>query len=133
MKDTIKSQATDIIYLKQTIEDLKKYMDNQISVIMNKFNNKLESQAIEINIIKQSIPDQQKSMEIKITQITNKIEAIIENQADLKEIYNNSVLSMKKTNELAKIDFKKTDITLTGHSHYVNSLIELRCGKIASA
>ena len=65
LQDTIKSQAKDIIHLKKTVQDLKKYMDNQISLIINKFNDKLDSQAIEISNIKQSIPDQQNSIEIK--------------------------------------------------------------------
>ena len=46
-------------------------MDNQISLIVNKFNDKIDSNAIEISEIKRSIPDDEKSLEIKISQIIN--------------------------------------------------------------
>ena len=69
-------------------------MENQISLIINKFNHKLDSQAIEITNIKQSIPDQKKSLESKISQITSTIETIFENQRGLKD----TIISKKKIN-----------------------------------
>ena len=79
LKDTIQSQGTEIILLKQSVESLKNQMDNQISVIMNKFSDKLEDilkfqsfkQEIQLNLteIVKNHKDVNKKIEDKINSL----------------------------------------------------------------
>ena len=131
--EIIKSQETDILQLKQSVDNLMKLNNKKIEEgldqIKTDFDKKNNFQADDFIKLKELFEINQLEINNQIEEIKNTLNQVLhENQ--IKIPFDNSYENKIDLVTLEK--FKQNNTTLKGHTHLINSLIQLNDGRIVS-